>query len=354
MASATTDDSTRVEWMWQSNPDPCSKTQKREWTRYSDVENLIIEKAYSSNQTHAIIDDCSIDFKHHVQISDNEIDQQTPVKRRVCKREDKRLREERFMPDPIAPKRPFGGQYGWVSPFIAEVRKNLNLEEKQLPSNDEKIVPKILKKAALGIIKEGKLIGKRCEAEEMAEKLMEQENRGIRRIWKCCAYLYSLESFLYKKLNETMRLIGSEEHEQVWRSKIRTLGPFCLLLWDNPFNNKLSKNIELYRGAKLRPEQIAIYQDLSVHPNEYRSFQAFTSCSRNRKKAENFEEPNVLFIMKVESAFTVDLSSVSEYLEEEEELIIPGVCFNVQRVEFDNRKNIHFIYLKLKQRFAGK
>src|SRR3984957_6304321 len=154
-ASVSTASSTRFEWMWQSNPDPGSKSQPAEWSHYSDVENLIIEEAFSTKQTHAMLDDYSIDFKHSVQISNNDDNQQRPVKRLVCKREDKHLREERFMPDPIAPKRPFGGQYGWISPFILEVRKDLNVEStEQLPSRDEKIVPMIVEKAALGIIKE--------------------------------------------------------------------------------------------------------------------------------------------------------------------------------------------------------
>ena len=149
-----------------------------------------------------------------------------------------------------------------------------------------------------------------------------------------------------------MRLIGSEEQEQIWRSKIRTLGPFCLLLWDNPFNKKMNKNIELYRGAQLTSEQIATYQDLAMRPNEYRSFQAFTSCSQNPQLAEQFG--NALFIMQVKFAFTVDLSPISKYPEEAEELITPGVCFSVQHVEFDNNKKKHLIHLNLRQRFASK
>ena len=158
-ASAITDPSTEIEWVWQSNPDPWSKTQKPEWSHYSDVENLIIEEAFSTNHAHAMMDGYCIDFKHRVQISDSDKNKQRPVKRIVRKREDKHLREERFMPDPVAPKRSFGGQYGWVSPFIIEVRKSLNLEVKQLPSKDESIIAMVLEKAALGIIEEGKLIG---------------------------------------------------------------------------------------------------------------------------------------------------------------------------------------------------
>jgi hypothetical protein len=138
----------------------------------------------------------------------------------------------------------------------------------------------------------------------------------------------------------------------MWQSKVDTLGPFCLLLWDNPFNNRLNKNIKAYRGAELSKNQIDTYRDLCADPDEYRSFQAFTSCSRNQKLAEFFG--NTLFIMEIEFAFTVDLSPLSNFPEEEEELITPGVCFTVQRMNFDDQRKKYMIYLKLRQRFNSK
>ncbi|CAF4091285.1 unnamed protein product [Rotaria magnacalcarata] len=261
-------------------------------------------------------------------------------------------REERFMLDPIAPKRPCGGEYGWVSPFIKEVRKYLNLKVDESPSQDSSIVSMIVEKAALGIIEEGKFLKELHEAEKMAELLRAQKNQGILEIWRCCARLYSMENFLYKTLNAIMRDIGSEEHENIWRSKIGTLGPFCFLLWDCPFHNRLTKKLTLYRGLKLTDEQIDTYQKMCGLPHEYRSFQAFTSCSRNRSRAEQFG--NVLFIMEIQRAFTVDLTPTSVYPDEEEELISPGVCFNVRQIEFDKDKNKYLFYLTVNQRFNRK
>jgi hypothetical protein len=163
-----------------------------------------------------------------------------------------------------------------------------------------------------------------------------------------------MESFLYKKLNETMRLIGSKEHEQEWRNNIPTLGPFCLLLWDNPFGNKATKRGTIfYRGANLSDQLISIFKkDCSKEYKERRSFPAFTSCSRNQTKAEKFG--NVLLIMTVKHAFTVDIAPFSEYPDEEEELLSPGVCFTVERVEFNKRKNKNEIYLNLIQQYSRK
>lgn len=341
-----------TEWMWQSNANPWSNCETAEWSHYSDVENLIIEEAYSNNKSEAIFDGYHINFKDMVQIKNDDNSKQRPVKREVRKREQKHLREARFMDVPLPSERPFGDQYGWVSPFIIEVRKHLNLKRNQLPSKDENLLLGIVEAAAVGIIEEGKQIGKQCEAEKMASLLREQGNKGMKEVWKRCAYLYSLESFLYKTLNAAMRLMGNQEHEHVWRSKVRTLGPFSLLLWDDPLNTKLKIKRKLYRGADLKLEQIAAYEDIVKHSTEYHSFQAFTSCSRNREKAEEFG--NTLFIMEVFFAFTANLSYLSQYPHEEEELVAPGVCFKVQSVKFDRKKNKHIIHLQLRQRFCGK
>ncbi|CAF4582762.1 unnamed protein product, partial [Rotaria sp. Silwood2] len=209
----------------------------------------------------------------------------------------------------------------------------------------------IVEKAAIGIIEEGNKIGKRIQAEKLAKILMEKKDTGMEEVWKCCARLYSMEGFLYKILNETMRLIGDKKYEQIWRDKVPTLGPFCLLLWDNPFDNKTAnRGTTLYRGANLSDELISSFkEDCSKKDKPVRSFQSFTSCSRERTAAEPFG--NVLFILNVKHAFTVDLKPFSEYPHEEEELLSPGVCFTVDRVESGKQKNKYVIYLNLIQQY---
>ncbi len=88
MASAaptTSNSLKRVEWMWQSNSDPESKSEPPKWNHYSDVENLIIEEAFSNKQPRAMLDGYYIDFKENRQISNNEEYQQRPIKRARCK-----------------------------------------------------------------------------------------------------------------------------------------------------------------------------------------------------------------------------------------------------------------------------
>lgn len=54
--------------------------------------------------------------------------------------------------------------------------------------------------------------------------------------------------------------------------------------------------------------------------------------------------------MKVRWAFTCDLKPFSAHPDEEEELMVPGLCFTVQRMQFDSHSNKHLIHLQLTQR----
>ncbi|CAF0950391.1 unnamed protein product [Adineta steineri] len=290
-------------------------------------------------------------FKNNVQIFNNDVTKQRQVKWKICTENENFLREDRFLRNPIAADRPFGDRYGFIPPFIKEVANYLNITKDQLPSKNKSIVPMIVDQSFLAIIEEGKKMGKQVEAEKLVKNLRETKDQGMKEVWRCCAYLYTLESFLYKKLNEVMRLIGSGQHEQIWRSKISTLGPFCLLLWDNPFNRKMIKpDTLLYRGANVPDQLITSFKEECE--KSWHTFQAFTSCSRNGKVAEGFG--NVLFIMKTLVAFTVDLNSLSQYPDEEEELFFPGVSFTIDRMDLEEKKKKHLIYLTLQQRHNSK
>ncbi|UJR14429.1 hypothetical protein I4U23_001426 [Adineta vaga] len=352
MASATNASdarSSRIQWMWKSNTDPFSKSEPAEWKPYSDVENIIIERAYMADNIEVELDEYTINFNDGIQSSNFDNNKQRPVKRVECDRDDYHPREERFTYVPINPNRPFGGLYGWISPFIKETVKKLKITPNQLPSVNKKIIPMLVKNAADGINEEGKLLKKQREGEELANMLLETKDASVEEVWECCAYIYSLESFVYKKLNEVMRLIGSQEHEHNWRSKVRTLGPFCLLLWDSPYNyESTEKGTVLYRGAKLSNEVIAAFKnDCLKKERTLCSFQSFTSCSRSRVQAEKFG--NVLFIMTIKHAFTINLKPFSEYPHEEEELLFPGVCFTVDRMEPGTEHIKYIIYLDLIQ-----
>ncbi|CAM2721107.1 unnamed protein product [Rotaria socialis] len=318
-ASARISASSCAEWSWLSDSNSSVASQSIEWSRYSDVENRIIEEAFRARLPIATLDDVYIDFENDIQVSNNDINDQKPIQRQIRRRTDTHLREERFAMNPIPAKNPFSGLQGWTPDFIVHAKKELRLKKDKLPSNESRIVSMLVDRASQGIIEEGKLAGKTREA-EWIEKNMEV-----------------LRSSLHN---------GNKEHENVWRSKLRTFGPFCILLWDDPYNHlPLTGGKMLYRGANLSDDLIAQYVQLVRSSDQRGSFQAFTSSSRNRAKAEQFG--NVLFVLRVNYAYTTDLSQLSEYPDEEEELIHPGVCFTIDGVRYDPVKNKHEIYLTL-------
>lgn len=299
------------------------------------------------------LDDCCTDSSLMIQSANDRIEKRDFVDGVTNQETRKHVRADRFDWDPMAPVPSFGKKYGWVSPFIIEAMKYLNLEKQQLPSRNPSVVSTVVEKAASGIIEAGKYVGKDEEAKMISGKLMEQKDQSIEMVWKCCARLYTMDSFLYRILNQTMRYIGSAEHENHWQSMIPVLGPFALLLWDDPLNKRPNRRKTLvYRGVNLSDTQITNYQQLSEESKNYRSFQAFTSCSRNMCVAEMFSS-NAIFIMEINYAFTVDVQPFSQMFDEEEELIIPGVCFTVTSMNFDQSLKKFMIYLSLKHRQNG-
>jgi len=124
-ASEFSNPSGRIQWIWHWSADPFSESESVEWHPYSDVENMIIEEAFTAGETHAMLDNYYISFQHNLQITNDDLSQRRPVKRLKCNGDEKRVRTERFLFNPIAPRRPYGGLYGFISPFIKEVAKEL-------------------------------------------------------------------------------------------------------------------------------------------------------------------------------------------------------------------------------------
>ncbi|CAM4983626.1 unnamed protein product [Rotaria socialis] len=268
------------------------------------------------------------------------------------KKEDENLREKRFLGAPIISKSSTSGHFGSTSPFFAEIKRCLNLKLDGVPSKNPTLIPMMVEKAAEGIIEEGKQIGKERRAEKIASALREKKDAGMEEVWKQCVYLYTSENFLYESLNSMMKSVGDKEQEKIWKNKVPILGPFCLLLMDNPFKKETNEKNIIYRGANMVAEQIGQYEEMAKDKNSYKSFQVYTSCTRSRKKAKALG--NTLFIMEVLTGSVIDLSPYSKYPKEEEELIPPGVCFHVKSAEFDRKKNRYTINLELQKKISKK
>ncbi|CAF1239209.1 unnamed protein product [Rotaria sordida] len=208
----------RVEWMWKANIDPFSNFQPAEWHSYSDVEMAIIEEAFEKQLSEALLDDYHIDFQHFIQISNNNVNNQRPVKRIVNERGEERLREERFTNNPIAPSGSFTDTSSLY--FARAVREHFEFTASSFNDVQRRI---LIEKAAEGLIVEGEKVGKQQEGLWLSQQLLNVKERTEKEVYECCARLYCMESFLYKKLNEWMRLVGDPQYEQVWKNPTKTI-----------------------------------------------------------------------------------------------------------------------------------
>ncbi|CAF1362862.1 unnamed protein product [Adineta steineri] len=227
----------------------------------------------------------------------------------------------------------------YASLFLCKAYEDLRLSQNWHENRKELEI--VVEAAIHGIKKEGLELDKQAEGEELAEKLFEKRSGTVEEIWNCCAYLYTIECFLYQKVNEYMRLVKKEDQASIelWHGKTSILGPFALLLNLGFKFNASDKSTYLYRGANMKSDDIENYH---TNVGKERIFQAFTSVIRNRDKANEFG--NTLMIIH-DCVQHIDLSLISEYPEEEEELLPPGLHCRIDRLEFDSKANKHLIYL---------
>ncbi|CAF1299802.1 unnamed protein product [Rotaria sordida] len=203
----------------------------------------------------------------------------------------------------------------------------------------------MVKKAAEGLIIEGTMVGKLKEVEWIAEQLRKETNSSQQEVWECCARLYSMDSFLYRRMNETMRLIddGDEEHEKLWRSKIISLGPFAWLLYWMREKSDLNSTLTVYQGATLPDDVIAQFQQ--ANQDDLYSFQAFTSTTRSRQIADIYGG-NVIFIIHISLEDGIDIQRYSNFQDEEEILLASSFLFKVKSYEkVEDKWEIHLVSL---------
>jgi len=295
----------------------CDSTSDSKWIPFGDVDNRIIEEAFSNGKTHVQLDQCSIDLRQcrrtHRQRTNSVRSDRFYTCEKLCQplNEDETKNNYRFM---------------------NECRK----QYRSIPTDQ------LLEKAAEGIITEGSALDKQKEAEWIGEQLRSVKGKSKPDIEKCVIFLYTFESFLYRLINRTLR---ENDH-----SKMNTLGAFCQILFQtdcSPTTEKVGYNDTLYRGAQLDQKTIKSYEQ-SI--GQIKTWDAFTSTSKIRAKAECYG--NVLFIINHDHSTRykwsgMDISAISFYPSEDEVLIRAARNFRVDNVEKDPSKEKYIISLTL-------
>jgi len=183
----------------------------------------------------------------------------------------------------------------------------------------------------------------------------------------CCANLYTKSSYIYRAVNNALR-----DND---KTKSATLGPFAFVLFNfigqqskdncsmrDRFKRIIHRNkiqsITLYRGDRNCDNTVEEYRQSVGDNSKYFKWLQFVSTSRNKKVAEKFPG-DILYTIEIESYSSTedqltDMTPYSDYPDEEEILLLPGVQFQVKKVNFDNEKGRHIIDISINSSYIFK
>ncbi|CAF3277718.1 unnamed protein product [Rotaria sp. Silwood2] len=336
---------TPATWVWKSGDNPWSETDDS-WCQYTDPEIYMIEDAYQKKKSIVEIEDYWLDLKNLVQINKNDTNKQRPIKRIEVGDKSSRVRaSQRFVfHETQITKKSFSpvGIWGW-SKFLAAAGFRARISDTELSSRVEA--------AAQGILEEGKILNREKDAEWMARILLASKNKRANEIGEVCVRLYTMESFLYRLINQVMRdaVIEKKEgtndaYEFVFeRDRIygKNLGPYCSLLLGYLWQHLTHREVTVYRAARLEPAMIDDYQQ---HLGEFVEWDGFSSTTTSFNHAKSLET-NVIFRIKIPCGPhpSVDIQRLSEFPNEEEILLPAGTWVKIEKVTRDETLGVIII-----------
>ncbi|CAF1373998.1 unnamed protein product [Adineta ricciae] len=249
-------------------------------------------------------------------------------------------RGERFnFPEPAVKSFAAGRKYGqFQEQALADTQRSF-------PLCREREYKYLAKRAANGILVEGRHLNQELQAERMAAELRECVHKTERETHQCAVRLYSEETFLYKLLNATLR------NEDL--SKVTTLGSFYVLLWQYTVKHSINlPELTVYRGTTLLPGMIEGYQEALGHPITY---YAFTSTTKDFRVAEQFGGNAIFIIRLIKSRYQAhtDIAFLSKFPDEQEVLLMPGYQFYVDQIAYDSVNKKHLIYMTGRKSIAS-
>ncbi|CAF1643124.1 unnamed protein product [Rotaria magnacalcarata] len=333
-------------WQWR-------QSQSNEWQNYSDIETAIIEDVYNRHGNRVELEDnVVVDLKQGLQMNNankKKNEKAVEIRRLSTDCDDaetfrnRRQRNDRFCSAPQMEQNTNAnsslGAANWNgSQFVFEWQmKCPNLES--LSYGD------IMRQALEGIRQEGREIGLEKQAQWIVDHFMPVTKESFENICRACLRLYTMEGFVYRVLNTTLRDNNL--------SKIDTLGPLCYLLFQFNFASELQNLCytgRVYRSAELTPAMVSEYKQAI---GSVRSWLGLTSTSRQQQIAESFPRSTVLFIIDIRNTASDAaraIANLSTYPHEDEVLIRAGRHFTIDKVESTESSNSNIntlIYLTI-------
>lgn len=190
-----------------------------------------------------------------------------------------------------------------------------------------------------GILKEGRSIKQELQSIRLVEELQGMADKDSVSIGCQCIKIYTRDSFLPKSLNRFLRKRD--------RTKIDTLGPFCKILYSQ-FNKHQPcvDSLIVYRGEWLSGRDLRAYKR-GVCKQSYH-WLGFTSTSTSYEMAQTFTQ-NAYFIIRLEKIYNdgraLNIQKHSNFPEEDEVLLRPGVEFSIEKFEYHQSTGVHTFYL---------
>jgi hypothetical protein len=348
-------------WSWKSNLNPWSLKEPDEWIPFSSKINNQIEQAYLTHQTEIILDEnYKIDLNKYLQINLIDQNKQRPVRR--CSDTESIIscyRRERFnfvqpIQSSITDDTPYYGSVFITDWLIMFTKATLKIKFSRLT---DALID--------GILIEGEKLGYLIEAQRLTNEIRLIKKKNIENLQQCCARLYTKPCFLFKIVNETLRDNN--------RTKLKTLGPFCYLLYNYigiRHNKYLSirkqikqfiksseqfPSIIVYRGEDLPLDQIEIYKQAVGKGFSYK-WTSFILTSKSREVAEMYSS-NMLYIIQIQRISSndqyVDLTSIAYITEEQEILLRPGVRLKIDKYDFDPIRKRYTFYVQILPSFIS-
>ncbi len=297
-------------WMYQQFSDSGEEIIER-WHSFPKDEEMAIERVYRSPSSGIELNEKTINFDYGMQIDEN--GNVCPVKRNIPKMRKLRRRHR----------------------CLAFYNDKYYIEDPIITSCLASSVNTSLSAVIDGIRHEGRLNGKESEAEDLIQNLITLDENDTDLIGLRCIYLYTRPSFLPGALNKFLR---TRDY-----SKIDTLGPLCKFLISQ-FNKYSSNfdNLKVYRGENLRARDLRAYKR-AVGKGSYR-WLGFTSTSGDREIAE-IRIRNAFFIICLEKLYNdgraISIKKLSQFHEEDEFLLKPGVEFSIEKFEYNEYSKIY-------------
>jgi len=368
------------QFFWKANKDPWNEKEEPIWVPYDEEDQSVLIEAYNN----FLLDDFRniadlkkpayhfINFSKMIQINKHDTIKQRQVQRCHPKLVTNILRKNRFStsykkysfkPDFIEQQTLNHNDFKNFFRKNNEIKKinkiyfkvfpefhcELDIEQQLCFFQDNFSIEVSLEEIKSILIKEIYDLAKHDGHSEAKINTANKYKKEIEKINDCesffdkIVYIYTMEGYLYKKLNHFLRNMNKSAFEKIKYYYTCLLSCFQYINENTELNNN-NEDIIVYRASKFSDEEYNAYQ-AKDNTNIIRIFKEFLSTSMDIETTENFLEKDnenikeflweikiPKYIIKNEPYNFADISNKSKYVDEQEILIRSGAIIQIDEI----------------------